>query len=465
MQVEFESLEEQVRKVRVTFDVAEVREITDAEARKLAKQARIPGGYTKLKAKVARVKQISAFREQIFLRSMEGFVEKAAGEGLKELPFETIGRPEVDELPELKSFNQELTVEIMVEEKPRVEELRYKAEDHGIEYPPAPEVEVSNEDVDKALEEELDRLTRYEDADETVVLGLEDLALLHITIFEGDEARVIPGAESVSVVVGSKQERPPAFTAAVAQALIGTHKGDEGDLDFDWPEGDDQPEDVAGKTVRIHWLIHLARHRIRPELTDDFVKEITQGEETSVLAYRGLLREQLVKKKESEHEGAHLEKVVDVLIEANPFPMPERLLERSINERWDATKKNIEEGRKPEPEDMEAHEAEERELYRTEIIRELRKTLLVAQIMDTEGVKPDMEEINQQAQALMGSMGGMDPKDPQSQNFYMSVMTHLTNKDIESRVYRRIMGKYEAEEIEAEAVFDRPTDSEEPSDA
>jgi len=102
---------------------------------------------------------------------------------------------------------------------------------------------------------------------------------------------------------------------------------------------------------------------------------------------------------------------------------------------------------------MEAHETEERETYRTETIRELRKTLLIAQIMDTEGIKPDMEEISQQAQALMGSMGGMDPKDPKSQNFYMSVMTHLTNKDIESRVYRRIMGKDEAEakEIGAEA--------------
>ncbi len=443
MQVEFEPLEEQVRKVRVTFDVAEVREITDAQARDMAKRVQIPGGYTKLKAKVSRIKQIPAFREQILMQSMEGFVQKAAEEGLKMLPFETIGRPEVEELPELKSFNQELTVEVMVEEKPKVEDLKYK----DLEYPDAPEIEVTNEDVDKGLEEELDRLTKYEDADETVTLTDGDLTLLHISIFDGDDKLDVPGTETMAAVVGSTDDRPPAFFKEFAPILPGKKKGDAGQLDFDWPEGESEPEMVAGKSVRIEWSIHLARHKVRPELTDELVSEITQGKETSVLAYRGLLRERLHQTKESEVEGEHLDKVVDALIEANPFPMPTRLLERSITERWDGLKKRIDEGQADQPDDMEAFEEEQRETISAEITRELRKTLLIAQIMESESIEPDMDSISQQAQALMGSMGG-DENDPQTQNMFYSVLTHLTNKDIESKVYRRIMGKDEPGEAD-----------------
>ncbi len=438
MQVEFEPLEEQVRKVLVTFDVAEVREITDAQARDMAKKVRIPGGYTKLKAKVSRVKQIPAFREQILMQSLEGFVQKAAEDGLKELPFETIGRPEVDELPELKSFNQELTVEVLVEEKPKVEDLKYK----DLEYPAAPEVEVTTEDVDKALDEELEKLTKYEDADETVTLVDGDLALLHISIFEGDEKLDVPGTETLAAVVGSTDERPPAFFTKVAPGLVGKKKGDEGTLDFDWPEGEGEPEPVAGKSVRIDWSINMARHKVRPELTDEFVGEITQGKESSVLAYRGMLRERLQETKGAELEGAHLDKVIDVIIASNDFPMPNKLLARSVGDRWDGVKKQIDEGQIPAPEDMEAYEAEQRATFTVEVTRDLRKTLLIAQIMQAESIEPDMETIGQQAQSLMGGMGG-DQNDPQTQNLFYSVLTHLTNKDIESKVYRRIMGKDE----------------------
>lgn len=441
MQVEFEPLEEQVRKVRVTFDVAEVREITDAQARDMAKKVRIPGGYTKLKAKVSRVKQIPAFREQILMQSLEGFVQKAAEDGLKELPFETIGRPEVEELPELTSFNQEVTVEVLVEEKPKVGDLKYK----DLDYPEAPEVEVTNEDVDKALDEELDKLTKYENADETVILSDGDLALLHISIFEGDEKLEVPGTETLAVVVGSTDARPPAFFLSVAPLITGRKKGDEGSLDFDWPEGEGEPEIVAGKTVRIDWNVHMARHKVRPEFTDEFVGEITQGKESSVLAYRGMLRERLQETKGAELEGEHLEKVIDVIIEANPFPMPARLLARTVGDRWDGLKKRIDEGQAPAPDDMEAYEAEQREAMTVEVTRDLRKTLLIAQIMETEGIEPDMDAIGQQAQSLMGGMGG-DQNDPQTQNLFYSVLTHLTNKDIESKVYRRIMGKDEPTE-------------------
>jgi len=460
MQVEFETLEEQVRKVLVTFDVAEVREITDAQARDMAKKVRIPGGYTKLKAKVSRVKQIPAFREQILMQSLEGFVQKAAEEGLKELPFETIGRPEVDELPELKSFNQELTVEVLVEEKPKVEELKYK----DLEYPDAPEVEVTTEDVDKALDEELEKLTKYEDADESVTLVDGDLALLHISIFDGDEKLDVPGTETLAAVVGSTDERPPAFFTKVAPGLVGKKKGDEGTLDFDWPEGEGEPEPVAGKSVRIDWSINMARHKVRPELTDEFVGEITQGKESSVLAYRGMLRERLQETKGSELEGEHLEKVIDVIIASNDFPMPNKLLARSVGDRWDGVKKQIDEGQIPAPEDMEAYEAEQRATFTVEVTRDLRKTLLIAQIMEAEGIEPDMETIGQQAQSLMGGMGG-DQNDPQTQNLFYSVLTHLTNKDIESKVYRRIMGKDEPEphpEAEAEAEAEPEPETETP---
>jgi len=438
MQVEFEPLEEQLRKVQVTFDLSEVREVTDERARELAKKVQIPGGYTKLKAKVSRVKQIPAFRKQIFMDSLEGFVQKAAEEGLKELPFETIGRPEVEELPELSSFSQEVTVQVLVEEKPKPESLVYK----GLDFPPAPEIEVSNEDVDAALDEELDRLTRYEDADETVELKDGDLALLHVSIFEGEDKLEVPGTETMAAVVGSTDERPPPFFKEVAPTLAGKKKGDEGETDFDWPEGESEPEAAAGRSVKIKWTIHMARTKVRPELTDDLVKEITKEQETSVLAYRGLLREDLRKKKESEVEGEHLDKVVDVLIEANPFPMPKRLLERSVSDRWDGVKKRIDEGQMPAPDDMEAFEAEQREELSEEVTRELRKTLLIAQVMEAESIEPDMEAIGEQAQALMSGMGagGMGQGDPQMQNMFYSVMSHLTNKDIESKVYRRIMG-------------------------
>ena len=446
MQVEFEPLEGQLRKVRVTFNTDEVRDVTDVEARELAKKVRIPGGYTKLKAKTSRVKQVPAYREQIFLQSLEGLVQKAAEEGLKELSFDTIGRPEVEELPELKSFNQEVTVEVLVEEKPKPEALVYK----DLEYPPAAGVEVTDEDVDGALEEELERLTKYENADETVTLVDGDLALLHISIFDGEEKLEVPGTETLAAVVGSTDDRPPPYFKDIAPTLTGTKKGDEGDLDFNWPEGETEPEAVAGKSVKIHWLIHLARHKVRPEFNDDLVKEITQGKETSTLAYRGLLRERLKDMKESELEGEHMEKVLDVIIQANPFPMPTRLLERSVNDRWEAVQKRIARGEMPAPEeDPEAFEKEQRETFTTEITRDLQKTLLIAQIMEAESIEPDMDAVGQQAQSLMGSMGG-SKDDPQTQNMFYQVLTHLTNKDIESKVYRRIMGKDPEPEPEPE---------------
>ncbi|MBM4372847.1 MAG: hypothetical protein FJ098_14435, partial [Deltaproteobacteria bacterium] len=264
--------------------------------------------------------------------------------------------------------------------------------------------------------------------------------LVRVSVHREGQAIEVPGTESLALRVGEAEGRSPAFRKEISALLRGRHKGEEGELDFDWPTGEGEPEAVAGTRVRLHWVISLARGKVSPKLTDDLVKEITQGRETSILAYRGMLRERLKEQKEESTRAAHREKVFAALVEANPLPLPGRMLQRSVDERWENLRKRIEKGRAPEPEDWEAFEATSRAEAREEIIGELRRSLLVAAVMEAEKIEPDMASISERAEALMGGMGGLDQKDPKSRNFLYSVLTHLTNRDVEDRVYQRIVG-------------------------
>jgi trigger factor len=109
--------------------------------------------------------------------------------------------------------------------------------------------------------------------------------------------------------------------------LRGLSPGDEKEFEVAYPEefGDRK---LAGRTVRFRAVLQGIRRKELPELTDDFATELGDFKDLDEL--REELRKSLVREQEYGAQQEAKGKLVDQLVQAHDFPVPEALVDRQI---------------------------------------------------------------------------------------------------------------------------------------
>jgi trigger factor len=280
---------------------------------------------------------------------------------------------------------------------------------------------VTNEEVEKALENLREQHATFENVEEDRTLADGDFAQASFTGTSDEEGTDPVDVPEVLIEIGGTNTIPE-FT----ENLRGMKAGEEKTFDVKYAE-DYGEKRLAGKTIHYKVTVRGIKKKITPELNDDFAKELGANL-NSVDELRTRIREGMVAEKEHQAEHKAKDKLVEDLVAKYEFPIPEALVESAIDGRLDRGMRALAaQGMKIE--DMRKMDwGRLREGQREAARREVKASLVLDKIADAEKIEVGDEEINRELEAVA----------KQSQQTLDSVRARLTENGGLDRIRTRL---------------------------
>ena len=197
-----------------------------------------------------------------------------------------VGSPSVSNMDTPDEGGVVLTIE--TELYPEVTLGQYK----GIEVPKR-EVKVEESEVDAELSRMAERNARIETVDRAAQMG--DTVVIDFEGFEGGKPFQGGKAEDYSLTLGSGS-----FIPGFEEALVGAVAGEERDVNVTFPEN--YAKELAGKPAVFKCKVHEVKEAIKPELDDEFAKDVSEFDTLDAL--KNDIRERFTKSREEQNERA-----------------------------------------------------------------------------------------------------------------------------------------------------------------
>ncbi len=278
-------------KVVVEISKEEFQTALDKAYAKIRKDIMIPG-FRKGKAPRKFVEKM--YGAQVFYEDAvnEIFPEiyKAA---ITDQQIKAVGQPSVADMQTPEDGSVVLTVS--TELYPEVTLGEYK----GIEVPKET-VSISKAEVDAELSRLQDRNARVETVDRESKMG--DTVVLDFDGYVDGKPFDGGKAEGYTLTLGSG-----AFIPGFEDQLVGLKAGDEKDVEVTFPEN--YTKELAGKKATFKCKIHEVKETIKPELDDEFAKDVSEYD--TLAALKKSIKADLAKKRQEtvdrEFENASVE--------------------------------------------------------------------------------------------------------------------------------------------------------------
>ena len=197
-----------------------------------------------------------------------------------------VGSPSVSNMDTPDEGGVVLTIE--TELYPDVTLGQYK----GIEVPKR-EVKVEDSEVDAELSRMAERNARIETVDRAAQMG--DTVVIDFEGFEGGKPFQGGKAEDYSLTLGSGS-----FIPGFEEALVGAVAGEERDVNVTFPEN--YAKELAGKPAVFKCKVHEVKESIKPELDDEFAKDVSEFDTLDAL--KNDIRARFTKSREEQNERA-----------------------------------------------------------------------------------------------------------------------------------------------------------------
>jgi len=309
---------EQVEKnlVKVVFEVS--AEDFDAAIKKVYNKNKakynVPG-FRKGKAPQAVVEKM--YTAAIFYDDAINLVlPEAYDAAIKEAGLDVVARPEIDIEGEVNK-GEKVVFTALVTTKPEVKLGDYKGiEVEKIEY------NVSEEDIDKAIEAERSKNARVISVEDRKVEN-GDTAVIDFEGFCDGVAFEGGKGENYDLEIGSGT-----FIPGFEEQLVGAAIGEEIDVNVTFPE-EYHAEDLKGKPAVFKVTVKEIKVRELPELDDDFASEVSEFD--TLAEYKADIKAKL-EAQNAEKAKSELEKaIMDKVIANAEFEIPEGMIEAQID--------------------------------------------------------------------------------------------------------------------------------------
>ncbi len=227
--------------------------------------------------------------------------------------------------------------------------------------------EISDEDVEKALQQMRQQEAEVSEEEFTVVEAGHRVTFdLHSEFSDGEEAETEDedndeddGAEETDETEDSDEEETPyvpkkgdnflhrhdvtvlldeaeePIMAGFATALVGAEVDEETEFELTVPEGDDDFKDIAGRKVMFHVTVKNIEAVTLPDLDDDLARKITEASGDEPLDLEGLrkrTREDLEKEALQNAKSEYGDKVLEKIVEGADIAFPELMTEERIED-------------------------------------------------------------------------------------------------------------------------------------
>jgi trigger factor len=312
MKIEVQDLSPVKKSLAVEADAEELTRESEAAVRRVARQARVPGFRPgKVPLDVVRKRYAREIEEDV----RERLLTRLYSDATRETGLRPLGDPTLEELTheEGKPFRFKTTFEVL----PALEVKDYR----GVEVR-EPEIQVSDEDVDKALEELRQAQTRLV-SEEGRNASVGDVVVADVvgTPEQGEVFR----RERAFLEVGASDNLPD-----FNQGIEGAAAGEAREFPVVYP-AEYEGKSLAGKRVVFEVKVHEVKRREVPDLDDEFAKDL--GDFDNLQALKDRIRSDLEERRRSEARRAVRDAVLDKVLLENPVALPDVLVEDEIRHR------------------------------------------------------------------------------------------------------------------------------------
>ena len=301
------------RELELEIPADDVTKAMDRVTKEFAKLANVPG-FRKGKAPLTLIRK--RFADDIKGEVLQSLVPETLEKAVNEAKLQPVSQPSVEKL----DFHEGQPVKFtaVFEVLPTFELGNYK--DLTLELPP---MEVTDADVDRALEEARERASTFTPVEGRAVAD-GDYAQLKLVGTPTDGSEPLQ-AESVLCHIGAEETMAP-----FNENLRGANAGDHKTFDVDYPADYPDPK-LAGKTYHYDVDVLGVKTKTLPELNDEFAKDVSDA--TTLDELKAKIREN------QEHQLGHQvkdmkrEKVLAELVKLHEFPVPQVLVEHQMDVR------------------------------------------------------------------------------------------------------------------------------------
>jgi trigger factor len=372
------------RELDLEIPAEEVTKATERVAKELARVARVPG-FRPGKAPISLIKR--RFADDIKGEVLQSLVPERVEKAVVEQKLSPVSQPQVDKL----DFNegQPLKFRAVFEVLPEFELGTYKGLD--IEMPP---MDVTDDDVNKALEETRERAAAFAPVEGRAVEN-GDFAQLKLVGTPADGGEPI-NADSVLCHVGAEETMEP-FNTSLRGANIGDHKEFDVEYPADYPD-----EKLAGK--KFHYAADVTGIKTKklPELNDEFAKDVSDAATLEELKTK--IRESLVHQRDHRQRDLRRERVIAELVKLHDFPVPESLVESQMDVRLERMVRSLaQQGVDPRAVNLDWSALRGRQQDRAK--DDVKAELIIDRIASTEKIDVTDEEVEHELQHVASHSG------------------------------------------------------------
>ena len=294
-------------RIEIPSDMIEGEIKTSLE--QLRQRAKIPG-FRPGKAPVTLIEK--RFGKEVEGEVIERIIPEQLGSAIKEAALTPITMPVLEEEFQF-TRNNPIVLSVIVEVVPKIENLDY--EKMSVRDIP---VEVEESDVEDTLKRLREQKAVYEVADKAI--EMDDFVSFEYADSE-IEGGDVPAAKEIISKMGNE-----IFPPDLMEKVIGKRKGDI--VEFTTTFDEMKSKEIAGKTVKIKVMISEVKKKTLPAMDDEFAKDL--GFE-NIAELREKLREKIYTTKKEQLRKIQKAQIVNKLVEANNFEVPEVLLEKELH--------------------------------------------------------------------------------------------------------------------------------------
>jgi len=381
MNITVEEISSVKKKIHVEIPLDQVTKEVESLYKEVGAKAKIKGFRP---GKVPRNILERYFKDYVKAEAIQKLIQESYPSILSEKDLHPVSPPVIDpgELESGKSFQYSATIEV----KPEIKIEGYI----GLNIQGKQEV-VTEEEVEERLK------------------GLQEL---HAQLRTIEESRAVRSGDHVILDYEARMDNKPLeeakavdfnievgggrFIPALEEKLIGLHPDEKKEIEVSFPE-DYGYKKWAGKTISFLVKIKEIKEKILPPLDDEFAKDV--GDYSTLEDLKGKLKEGIEKEKQLMFERQVKDQIVDKLIEANPFEVPESMVEEQTKALVsDTTMKLAAQGIALKS--LNISEEKLQEDYREVAKKQVRTHLILEKISQQEGIIVTDEEVDKRLRSI-----------------------------------------------------------------
>ena len=369
----------------VTISGEEWKTVCAKAFNKIAKEITIPGFRKGFAPKAILKKYISD--EQVRYEAIEKHANKWMFDALKEKSLEPVSRPTLD-VRNMDADSCDLVFEFYV--SPEVKLGQYKDLPYELGDVTVSEEEI-NKEIDRMRETYADIETTEEPAVDGDTVNIDYEGFDNGVPFEGGKA------DGYDLRLGSGS-----FIPGFEDQLIGAKAGEEKELNLKFPE-DYHSEDLAGKEVVFKVKVNEVKHKVLPELDDDFAKDVNAPGVENVEDLRKMVAERLENNKKAAAEREADEKLYAELSKNAEIEIPQPMIDEEASQMVQQFESQIRQyGMDPKQyyKMMGTDEATLASGYQEEAEKTVRLRLILEEIVRKEEITASEEDVEQELKNL-----------------------------------------------------------------